>query len=116
MFTPQLIDLLNLLPSPLEAWLKIANELLLESVDHTLLSGAILQTIDEDKYDRNDYLVSIDELATLSLDMFRSVYRGNSDIFNNDRIRLEDSIKGLLSASAPFQKGRSTPIASIFGL
>jgi hypothetical protein len=97
----ELLQLLKQLPKPYQAWLAIEQELLndneasrsLGSIE--LLSGAIMETIYEDK--RNDLLAVVNDLATAAWNYYETNYKGSPGYFNHHRLGLRSSFKGLLS-------------------
>lgn len=89
-------------PKPYETWLAIERELLADSLisrelgSVTLLAGAIMQTLPSSE--RNDNLQKIQSLAQTAWNFYESLFNGDPADFNDRRMNLRSSIKGLLAA------------------
>jgi hypothetical protein len=96
----ELLELLKKLPHPYEAWLKIEQELLKDNEASRslgsvlLLSGAIMETIAEN--DRNDLIEPVSNLATAAWNYYEKHYQGSPGYFNDHRLGLRSSFRGLL--------------------
>jgi hypothetical protein len=96
----ELLELLKGLPHPYEGWLAIERELLKDSPASrslgatTLLSGAIMETIADGN--RNNLLAVVNELSVAAWEYYNNYYKGDPGYFNNYRLGLRSSFRGLL--------------------
>ena len=95
----RLIEVLKSCPQPYHTWLKIEKDLLdyelIKRLDaETIIAGSVISLIPENQ--RDDYLKQAQEVAEQSI-AFYSHY-GNSDVFNNNRIRIREAMRGHLGA------------------